>query len=489
MSGDEISQSRKKSERERPVIDYRAFNESGNRCSSQEDPLDVVFAEKFHHVVNKDGRLSKEGDNIRDTCSPHRGRGNLAKDNRYSPSYRSEVQIEVNSPDLSPAEGEVDREVARVVHAFIPIDSTANTPDLFSGNLDDSQMAEEEATIIHETPAEEQGRDSASLEQELLEADRAEKEKQERKERVEAVRREQLELERQARILADEMEVEQRQRKVAFLRQQITQLNKAREEAKAKETVIDPDEFRDDETSRKMIEMLEKLKREEELRKLKAEQAKSSKDEEAKKEANRKLLEQKQKEAEARERKKKEEEAKAKEATGDDVSRPSGRDDRIDQLLSWMEETKAKEKEQATKQQQVTQLQAQLAAMAKGQNTSQCTSSGVNLYANLETIQETGGVDLAAKANAAAAAAILAGSGSKRALDEADPDSDGEFPHLFHPKVKKLQSGLNVKVAHKVKVETEWAHHNLGREFEANPVNFNQLKLGQYMLGGSRDFV
>ena len=85
-------------------------------------------------------------------------------------------------------------------------------------------------------------------------------------------------------------------------------------------------------------------------------------------------------------------------------------------------------------------------------------------------------MDLAAKAQLAVTAA------NKRMLEEVDPDSEGEYSHYYH-RSKKLQSGLNVKVAHKVKVETEWAHHNLGREFEANPVGYNQLKLGQYMMG------
>ena len=34
-----------------------------------------------------------------------------------------------------------------------------------------------------------------------------------------------------------------------------------------------------------------------------------------------------------------------------------------------------------------------------------------------------------------------------------------------------------------MKVEVEWAHHWLGKEFEANPVMFNQMKLGHYMSG------
>ena len=50
-------------------------------------------------------------------------------------------------------------------------------------------------------------------------------------------------------------------------------------------------------------------------------------------------------------------------------------------------------------------------------------------------------------------------------------------------KACKFCSGLTALPAQKVKFEVEWAHHWLGKEFEANPVTFNQMKLGQYVSG------
>ena len=47
----------------------------------------------------------------------------------------------------------------------------------------------------------------------------------------------------------------------------------------------------------------------------------------------------------------------------------------------------------------------------------------------------------------------------------------------------KMVSGLAQKLGQKVRYEVEWAHHWLGKEFDANPVAFNQLKIGQFMMG------
>ena len=151
-------------------------------------------------------------------------------------------------------------------------------------------------------------------------------------------------------------------------------------------------------------------------------------------------------------------------------------DPRIETIFAWVEQAKAKEEAEKARQQQVSHMQGQLTAMANPDNTTACSTTGVNMFANLETINQPGGTDLVAKAQMVTAAA----SAPKRPHEE-NPDSDGEYN--VPSKSRKLQSGLTIKTAHRVRVETEWAHHNLGREFEANPVAFNQLKLGQYMLG------
>ena len=48
---------------------------------------------------------------------------------------------------------------------------------------------------------------------------------------------------------------------------------------------------------------------------------------------------------------------------------------------------------------------------------------------------------------------------------------------------RQKQSGLAIKSAHRVKFEVEWAQHNLGKEFEANPISFNQMRLAHFMMG------
>ena len=39
------------------------------------------------------------------------------------------------------------------------------------------------------------------------------------------------------------------------------------------------------------------------------------------------------------------------------------------------------------------------------------------------------------------------------------------------------------RTSQKIKYEVDWAHHWLGKEFEANPVPFGQLKLSHYITG------
>lgn len=111
--------------------------------------------------------------------------------------------------------------------------------------------------------------------------------------------------------------------------------------------------------------------------------------------------------------------------------------------------------------------------------------TGVNVLANLELLQGEGsaGVDLAAKAQAA----MVAANNAKRRHEEG-AESDGESAHSnfsHNNKNRKLTSGYGIRSGQKVRYEIEWAHHWLGKEFEANPVAFNQMKMGQYLMGES----
>ena len=520
MSGQDCGDQLKRGDRARAVIDYKTFNKLGLKNRLEEDPLaDITSTGSEEHVGEQDGgpltgQAGSQHISQFTTPGTSPNRGGID-----SPSYRSEVSFTVNTPkspapggsdlsrtEQSPASGdELDREVARTVQQFLPLGDGSTPRDTTSSLFSGSGMADNnkpETTVIPETPADAESLGNSSLADELNEA--AWQERQQRlKEEEEALARE-------ARRLTEQMELEQRERKIQFMKTQIQKLTEARQLAREAGVVINPEDFRGDETALKMAELLEKLRNEEALRKQMEEETRLRQQEEKERrlqeEKERKILEKRKKEQEKEEkkrldeeRKRKEEQKKAEETNkktsgsapdmdtaaetvnwdrSAGLGTPAIPDDRLEKLMQWMEESKAKQEAEEQRKQQVTQMQQQLAAMAQGQNTTSCTASGVNIYANLDTIQDPGSANLAAKAQMATAAALT----SKRTMEDMDPDSEGELnPFLARP--KKLQSGLNVRVAHKVKVEIEWAHHNMGREFEANPVPFNQLKLGQYMLG------
>ena len=94
-------------------------------------------------------------------------------------------------------------------------------------------------------------------------------------------------------------------------------------------------------------------------------------------------------------------------------------------------------------------------------------------------------MNLAAKAHTA----MMAVTAEKRKQLE-DDASEGESVNsncsqISKHKKPKYKSGLATRSVHKIQFEVEWAHHWLGKEFEANPVPFNQLKLGHYIMGES----
>ena len=42
---------------------------------------------------------------------------------------------------------------------------------------------------------------------------------------------------------------------------------------------------------------------------------------------------------------------------------------------------------------------------------------------------------------------------------------------------------MQLDLGKKVIYDVEWAHHWVGKEYDANPLAFNQMKIGQYIMG------
>ena len=148
-------------------------------------------------------------------------------------------------------------------------------------------------------------------------------------------------------------------------------------------------------------------------------------------------------------------------------------------MAEWIQKLEAEKKKEDDTRQKIKELQAQIERMSKGDNRTTCYATNVNLFANLNLLQGEGvaGVDLAAKAQAAMTAAT-----AEKRHHEVDEGYEGES-EFSHSGKKQKFSGLVNRVTHKIKMEVEWAHHWLGKEFEVNPLPFNQIKLGQYMMG------
>ena len=148
-------------------------------------------------------------------------------------------------------------------------------------------------------------------------------------------------------------------------------------------------------------------------------------------------------------------------------------------VLDWIDNQEKMKKEEEAQKDRIRGLQEQITQMTKTDNQKLCPISGVNMFGGLEAIQGTGNdVDLVAKAQNA----MMAAAAAKRKREEGE-GSEGESVNSILSKKKKINLRLRLALvaAHKVKVEVEWAHHWL----EANPVSFNQIKLGHYMAGES----
>ena len=74
---------------------------------------------------------------------------------------------------------------------------------------------------------------------------------------------------------------------------------------------------------------------------------------------------------------------------------------KLDKVCEWVEKLQAQQTEQELKQKEIADLKVQIAAMSNSENTRPCPSTGVNMFGNLDIIQEGGMVDLLTKAQAA----------------------------------------------------------------------------------------
>ena len=354
-----------------------------------------------------------------------------------------------------------------------------------------------------------------SLQEELTEAEILEK--------IRVAEGEHDELQQHAKILTKQLEAEAMERQVNYMKAQIDQLLKARDTAHSSTAVFNPLAIGDDETSQQLKKVLEMLQKEEEIRaqqkeeeirkKQEEEQRKKTEEAEKKKQERKRREEEKQKQKEKEEQERLEKEEREKQAQKEreekeeqeclaqekekeekerleqekEKQNMEGKtsDDKLDSVIEWIKKIEERQKQEEKEKEHIRKLQAQIEEMTKADNRRSCQATGVNMFAGLDVLQGEGttSIDLAAKAQAAMLAAT-----SKRKRDE-DEESDGES---IHSKISanigakpKLQSGILVKSSHKVKFEVDWAHHWLGKEYEVNPVPFNQLKLSNYITGES----
>ena len=184
-------------------------------------------------------------------------------------------------------------------------------------------------------------------------------------------------------------------------------------------------------------------------------------------------------EAEAELKRKQEQELLAAQAQGQGSTTQA-----LGTILDWIKRQEEEKKEEQKRKDKIQELQQQIEEMAKGENRKVCQTTGVNLFANLDAIQGEGtGVNLAAKAQAV----MIAVTNAKRRQED-DDASEGESvqSHVSLCSVNKKQkitSGLATKFTQRTVFEVQWAHHWMGKEFEVNPVPFNQIKSNHYMLG------
>ena len=303
--------------------------------------------------------------------------------------------------------------------------------------------------------------------------------------RQEAVMKEKLETERRVHLIAEQTKIETQERQNQVLRQQIDRLLEARKKANKSTPVLCEGALGDNEASKELRQVFELLKQEALERERLEEATKLRKKKEAEEKAKmeqeeREREEQRKKELEMQRQKEQDELERQKEKEPEINLGANPSTETMKKVYDWIMKQEAEKKLEEQDRDRLKNLQAQIEKMAKGENRKTCHVTGVNFFTSLDTLQGDGatGVDLAAKAQTAMIAAMA----EKRGLDR-DDESEGESIHSHISKKHKFTSGMAVKTAHKIKYEVEWAHHWLGKEFQANPLQFNQIKLGHYIMG------
>ena len=311
-----------------------------------------------------------------------------------------------------------------------------------------------------------------NLLEELNEADIASKR--------EAIKNERIETEKKAKLLAEQTRLEAEERQLQLMKRKLDELMQARKKANESPQVWNEDTIGDSEAAKNMKRMLELLQKEEEERKKFEEETREQ--EKRREQEEKEERERKEKERLETEERKKIEQEKAKEleqvakANGDPILGTT-----MGKVLAWIQKQETEKKQEEEMKERIKGLQTQIEDMTKGENRRVCHQMGVNMFAGLDAIQGEGGagISLAAKAQT-----VMLATTKRRQEDE---ESEGESLHSnmsigSRTKKQKMVSGLAQKSAQKT-YEVEWAHHWLGKESEANPVPFNQIKLSHYMMG------
>ena len=353
-----------------------------------------------------------------------------------------------------------------------------------------------------------------------LQAELTEAELQEKKEQLE---KEQAEMDKRMRLLTAQAELEAKQRQMSLMKRKIDELMEARKKANSEPPVLNTELIAKDPAGNSMIQVLNLLQKEDEERNKMAEEIRKKQEQETElkrqKEEKERQEEADRQEAERRETEKREaekleaekheaekREAEKREADLAEAERrkkeieENKQDDIISQhessglkkdvqvLLDWIKKQEERQKQEDTEREKIKEMQKQIEEMTKDDNRRLCNETGVNMFAGLDALQGAdAGVNLAAKAQAAMMEATRI---KHRNQDEIESEGESGNSHVSRAsktktenKSKVLKSGIAVCASEKILFEIDWAHHWLGKEYEANPVKYTDLKMAQYLMG------
>ena len=395
----------------------------------------------------------------------------------------TQAQLQERQEELDDEENRLRRQADRLA-AETAIEAKERQISLMKKQITDLMVARQRAqaqpsvlspTMLGDDPQGQQLHKVLKLlQQEETERQKQKQEEARRKTELEVQRRKDAEEERNKKMEEEERKKNEKKKKDEEKKAEIERKKKANEDAEKAKRLAEAEQKRKQEEEREKIRKQQQEEQERLQKEQQNEQERVIRD---------KIENEIRKEMENKVRKELEEKTKSNVTdTGASAMSPE-----MKKVLDWIETQRERDEAEAKKQEQLKQMQEQINAMARKENRQLCHSTGVNVFANLETIQgtEEGQVSLAQKAQAAMIAANSAAQGPER-----DPESEGESCiskesiNTVQNRVKRTKkSGLMAKTSHRIKVETEWAHHNLGKEFEANPLNFNQLKVGHFVMG------